>query len=187
MNNKTTILAITKIPPHPAGEPMTLSTSIVTLPEPYKAKQHLEALFAAEKALLAQQMNTQPEDIPFFPTENTYRQRIIDQECGEQRFNVLGTRFHVAWKTLPASYSVSDDEFFQCLDAYTNACRGATDFKTMAQRISENMHRYCQNELWKFIKALIRAFAQGRYDDRNKIAHNQAGDILEFMEANDIA
>ena len=44
------------------------------------------------------------------------------------------------------------------------------------------MHRYCQNEMWKLVKHIIGAIARGGWDDRNRSAHSQAEDIQTFME-----
>lgn len=188
MKQKQTILVITKTSPIPADQrpgqerPMT----ILTFPEPYLAKEHLDAYLLAEKKLLAERQGWKPEELPLIPAEQSVRRRIIDEQCGNQTFNILANRYDISWRTIPAEYNVSDDELFDCLQAYVNSSRGASHYKAMAERIADTMHRYCQNELWKFVKALINAFAAANYDDRNKTAHTQAGDLSAYMDINNI-
>lgn len=99
----------------------------------------------------------------------------------------IGTHgYSVAFLCLAAQYNVSDDEVFSTLDAYCNSNRSHADYKRFAQRIADNMHRYVQGELWKFVKHLVRAFACARYDERNKTAHEQAADVSFYMEAQNI-
>lgn len=103
---------------------------------------------------------------------------------GNFSFSIGDHEYHIAFLKDKGEYNVTDDELVEALDAFCNSNRTGTDFLRVARRISDNMHRYCQNELWKFIKALIRTFASGRYDDRNATAHDQAGAITAFMDSN---
>lgn len=177
MRDNQTILTITKIVP--AGKP---TTTILTFPEAHLAKQHLETFFTAEKTILAEQLNTDTEAIFVIPPENTYRQRIISQQSGEQGFDILANHYHVAWLNIKGCSSVSNEEMQSALDGFVNSGRTRTEYAQVAESISRNMHRYCQNELWKFVKEIIKAFAVGRHDERNKTARDQALELQCFIE-----
>lgn len=188
MKEKITILVINKTGIVPAEQKpgRNGSTGIHTFAEPHLAKEYLDNYLLAEKMLIAERLGKKPEDILLIPAEQTVRRRIVEEQSGEQTFNILANRYDISWRTLPAQYNVSDEEFKSTLDAYVNSNRGVSDYQKMAEDISATMHRYCQNELWKFVKALIRAFAQGRWDERNKTAHDQAADLAAFLEAENI-
>lgn len=183
MRNNQTILTITKIVP--GSKP---TTTILTFPEAHLAKQHLEAYFELQRVKLKNKHSFEfglTNETPTGKEPVTLRD-IVTKKEGEGDWNLSGgpttVFYHVSWQTISGEYNVTDDEVYQYLDAFVNSSRRASDYKAMAQRITESMHRYCQNELWKFVKEIITAFAQGGFDDRNKTAHRQAGDILEFME-----
>lgn len=187
MKENMTILAVTRI------EKNTVTTTINTYKAPHLAKEFLEAYFELQRVELKNKYGFEfglTNETPAGKEPVTLRD-IVTKKEGEGDWKLSGGQFttvyHVCWKTIPGEYNVTDDEVYQCLDAFVNSSRGASDYKAMAQRISESMHRYCQNELWKFVKALIGHFAEGRYDERNKTAHTQAGDIYEFMKENEIA
>lgn len=112
--------------------------------------------------------------------------RLWEDKEGTFSYSVGTNTYVFSFLNEPGSGAVSDNEVLSVLDSYVNSDRPYSEYEKTAQLISENMHRYCQNNLWKFIKQIIRAFASGLYDDRNKTAHHQAGDVLEFMEQNDI-
>lgn len=177
MRDNQTILTITKI--EPAGKP---TTTILTFPEAHLAKEHLEAYFTAEKTILAEKLNTNTEAVFIIPAENTYRQRIITQQSGEQGFDILANHYHIAWLKIDGCSSVTNEEVQSALDGFVNSGRTKTEYAQVAESISRNMHRYCQNELWKFIKEIIKAFAHGPYDERNKTAANQALELQGFIE-----
>lgn len=177
MRDNQTILTITKIVP--AGKP---TTTILTFKEPHLAKEHLEAYFTAEKTILAEKIEAAPEAIHIIPGENTYRQRIITQQSGEQGFDILANHYHVAWLNIHGCSYVTSEEMQSALDGFVNSSRTKTEYAQVAESISQNMHRYCQNELWKFVKEIIRAFAHGPRDDRNKTAANQALELQGFIE-----
>lgn len=179
MRDNQTILTITKIVP--GNKP---TTSILTFPEAHLAKQHLEAYFTAEKTILAEKLNANTETVFIIPAENTYRQRIITQQSGEQGFDILANHYHVAWLKIEGCSSVTNEEVQSALEGFVNSSRTRTEYAQVAESISKNMHRYCQNELWKFIKEIIRAFALGPHDDRNKTAANQALELQGFIENN---
>lgn len=95
----------------------------------------------------------------------------------------IGTNeYRFAYLTIPGEYEVSDHELLLTLEAYLNTGRSSTEYRDFAKKMSEEMHRYLQNNLWKLIKNLIWQFANGRYDERNQTAHDQAADILVFMD-----
>ena len=107
---------------------------------------------------------------------------LFNEKEGTLDYTVGGYTFHFHFLNVPGEYNVSDQEVVKALDAFCNSNRSQKDYERVAQGISLNMHRYIQNELWKFIKHLIKAFAAGGYDPRNRTAHNQAQDIELFME-----
>lgn len=152
-------------------------------PESHLAKAHLEQYLDNEVKIASEKI---PQITRYIPEDEIGSRIICDKSSGQTRFFIGPDTYAVVWQTIPAEYNVSDEEIYGALDAYCNSCRSPKDFQQMAEKISANMHRYCQNELWKLIKAIIRAFAQGRYDDRNKTAHHQAQDIETFMEENNI-
>lgn len=90
--------------------------------------------------------------------------------------------YHFQFVKEAGEYTVTDDEMYHALEGYINSCRDRSDYAKLAGRICVDMHRYCQAQLWKFVKELIAAFARGRYDERNKAARDQACDILGLME-----
>lgn len=101
---------------------------------------------------------------------------------GEYSFAIGTHGYFIAFLRQPAEYGVTVDETVSCLDAFCNAGRTNSDFKRVAEYISDTMHRYVQSELWKFVKQLIRTFASGRFDERNQAAHDQAQAIVTFMD-----
>lgn len=181
MRDNQTILTITKIvpTPNPGSKP---TTTILTFPEAHLAKQHLETFFTAEKTILAEKLNTNTESIFLIPPENTFRQRIITQKSGEQDFDILANHYHVAWLNIDGCSSVTNEEMQSALDGFVNSGRTTTEYAQVAESISLNMHRYCQNELWKFVKEIIKAFALGPHDERNKTAADQALQLQGFIE-----
>lgn len=181
MRDNQTILTITKIEPAPDAVKRP-TTTILTFPEAHLAKQHLETFFTAEKTILAEKLNTNTDAIFVIPPENTYRQRIITQQSGEQDFDILANHYHVAWLNIDGCSSVTNEEIQSALDGFVNSGRTKTEYAQVAESISRNMHRYCQNELWKFVKEIIRAFAHGPHDERNKTAANQALELQGFIE-----
>lgn len=179
MHEKQTILTITKI--EPANKP---ATTILTFKEKHLARQHLKEYFIAEKKILAKLIGADPNTILLFPMEKTCHQRIISQQSGEQSFYILANHYHIAWLNIEAAYNVTNEEVQAVLDAFVNSNRSTAEYKAVAKNISATMHRYCQNELWKFIKALIEAFALGGHDVRNKTAANQALELQNVIENN---
>lgn len=177
MRDNQTILTITKIVP--GNKP---TTTILTFPEAHLAKQHLETIFISEKTILAEKLNTNPDTFLVIPPENTYRQRIISQQSGEQGFDILANHYHVAWLNIEGCSSVSNEEMQSALEGFVNSGRTKMEYAQVAESISQNMHRYCQNELWKFIKEIIKAFAHGPHDERNKTAADQALELQGFIE-----
>ena len=105
-----------------------------------------------------------------------------NRDEGEYSFAISTHGYFIAFLRQPAEYNVTVDETVSCLDAFCNAGRTGTDYRRTAETISSTMHRYVQSELWKFAKCLIRAFASGRFDERNRTAHDQAQAIVTFMD-----
>ena len=99
----------------------------------------------------------------------------------------IGTNgYRFAYLNTQPEYKVSDKEAATVLERFANSGRSTADYRRVAESVSSGMHRYCQNELWKFVKALIRAFATGGFDLRNRTAHDEAQDIALHMDANNL-
>jgi hypothetical protein len=177
MRENQTILTITKIVP--AGKP---TTTILSFKEPHEAKTHLDAFFIAEKEALAAGIDTLTDNVPLIPSEDHIRRKIITEREGQQDFDILANHYHVAWLNIDGCSSVTNEEMQSALDGFVNSGRTKTEYAQVAESISRNMHRYCQNELWKFVKEIIRAFALGPHDERNKTAANQALELQGFIE-----
>lgn len=103
------------------------------------------------------------------------------QKEGSFSYRIGSHIYHIRFLNVPGEYGVSDDEAVATIEAFCNCCRSGEDYKRVAERISAEMHRHCQNELWKFVKQLIRAFAMGRYDERNETASNEAGAVHGYI------
>lgn len=185
MQDKQTILTISKLLPAPFGQG-TPSTAILSFKEPHLAKQHLDAFIHAESTLLAGQTGANPETVFAVPRDTTVPRRIITEQSGQLDFSILGNKYNVAWLNIEGNHHVTDDEVQACLDAFVNSSRTASEYAQVAQSIAKTMHRYCQAELWKFVKALIAAFAQAPYDDRNRSAHHQAERLQAFIETENL-
>lgn len=151
-------------------DPRSLHTAVYG--SPAEAKHTILNTLAEESRELREEYREESGDIAdmFSPrwTEGSFSYRV-----GEHVF-------HYRWTNIAGEYKVTDDEVVAALDAFANSGRTGSDFAAVARRISTEMHRYCQKELWKFVKALIRAFAEGGYDERNRTARNQAR-ILESV------
>lgn len=109
-------------------------------------------------------------------------QDMFSRKEGSFSFRVGDHEYHVHFLNVPPEYKVSDDELFSTLEAYCNSGRTPSALGAMASRIAEQMHRAMQAELWKFIKALIRAIAGHRFDSRNQTAWREAKGIAAFMD-----
>lgn len=109
-------------------------------------------------------------------------QDMWNRDEGSFSYRIGDHVYHVHFLNEKGEYNVSDDELFAALDAYANSGRSGSEFERMAKRISVTMHRYVQNELWRFVKHVIHAFACGGSDTRNRTAQRQASAIQTFME-----
>lgn len=125
-----------------------------------------------------------PEEFQWWKPE--YFKEIYLKKFGEYEFCGYQTTINIKWETDCGEYAISDKEFREACESFVNSSRCPSDYRKVADDIVTNMHRHLQSEFWKFVKHFIHALAQGRYDDRNKTAHSQAGDIAEFMELNNI-
>lgn len=101
---------------------------------------------------------------------------------GNFSYTIGDHEYHIAFLKTESEYTVHDDEMANTLEAFVNTGRSVRQYEEMAGNISLNMHRACQNELWRFVKAIVRAFANGRYDRRNETAHDQAELVAGFMD-----
>lgn len=176
MNNPKTILTLTEI-----VEGIVEYSQTEVLDSPGAARESVQSYIEREEAELGMNAHLMKGST----------MDLFQQPAGGRRGTILfsmgGHEYLFTWYNMPGEYKVTDDEFVSVLESFCNSSRSNADFQKVAETISTKMHRYCQNELWKFIKAIIRVFATARYDERNKTAHTQAGDILEFMETNNIA
>ncbi len=88
----------------------------------------------------------------------------------------------VTAQTVNTGYHVSDKELVSTLEAYCNTGRGTAAYRQAAETISTGTHRAIQSEIWQLVKEVIRAFATGRYDQRNASAHHQAELLQSVLE-----
>lgn len=158
---------------------------IHSFPSRATAKEYIEARLESDRKAINKDSNIPEPGLTIIRTEGNVRD-MWNAKSGTFRAEIGAHRYHFAFLNVPAEYQVSDDELVSALDAFSNSTRSHEDYKTVAERISRDMHRYVQNQLWKFLKQLIRAFAAGGHDQRNQTAWNQAGLIHEFMETNNI-
>ncbi len=114
------------------------------------------------------------------PVEGSLRDLWSKTE-GNVSFSIGSHEYRIAFLNVPGEYPVTDTEVFSALDALCNSNRSTQQYQALAEHISRNMHRYVQNELWKFVKQLIRAFACGGSDKRNATAHDQAQAVFGFI------
>lgn len=94
--------------------------------------------------------------------------------------------YHYSFLKTKSEYEVSDEEILNTLEAFCNTGRTGESYRKAAELISNNMHRYVQTQLWRFVKEIIRAFARMNTDLRNKQAANEAATIAEYMETESI-
>ena len=149
--------------------------------EPRQAWDHINERLK-EDLVIAKR--TYPE-LEIVATQGSYRQ-MWDKPEGNFAFSIGSHEYQIAFLKVSGESRVGDDEMVRALEGFTNSSRTGTDYKRVAESAVLNIHRYCQSQLWRFIKKLIEAIAKGGYDDRNRTAHDEAGDILEFMQLNDI-
>lgn len=148
---------------------------------PYQAWNHINEKLKNDLAIGRKSI---PElDIVF--SEGNYKDMWTKPE-GNFAISIGTHDYKVAFLNVYGESRVGDDEMVRALEGFTNSSRTGTDYKNVAESAVLNIHRYCQSQLWRFIKKLIEAIAKGGYDDRNRTAHDEAGDILEFMETHDI-
>lgn len=148
---------------------------------PYQAWNHIESKLKEDLELGRKSI---PE-LDIVPTEGTHRM-MWDKKEGNFAFAIGSHDYKIAFLNVYGESRVSDEEMVRALEGFTNSSRTGTDYKNVAETATRTIHRYCQSQLWRFIKKLIEAIAKGGFDDRNRTAHDEAGDILEFMETHDI-
>lgn len=88
----------------------------------------------------------------------------------------------VTEQTVCTGYHVSDKEMISTLEAYCNTGRGTAAYRQTAEAISSGTHRAIQGEIWQLVREIVRAFASGRYDQRNAQAHHQAELLQSVLE-----
>lgn len=153
---------------------------IHTFEEPHQAKTFIDDKLKEDLELARKSIET----LELKAIEGNIRDMWNSAREGSFSYAIGNHEYKISYLKVSGDHSVSDEEIVSALDGFVNSGRSNYDYKKVAEEISMNMHRYCQNELWKFVKQIIRAFASGAYDDRNKTAHNQAQNIEAFMEEN---
>lgn len=112
------------------------------------------------------------------------QQTLFQGKPGNYQYTDGDHEISIAWDNVPTEYRVSNEELYYALDGYVNSNRSQSEYKTFAEHLTSKMHRYCQNELFKLIYRIIRAFADAPYDERNKPAHDKCQKISAFVENN---
>lgn len=140
--------------------------------EPHEAKAFIERNMRAEAEDLMEKAILENGD----PT------RMWIPGNGQLRYKIGDHSYVYAWRHIPGDGNVTDDELVSVLESYVNSNRSHKEYETVARRMVTEMHRYCQNELWKLVKHIIGAIAAGGWDDRNRTARSQAEEIQTFME-----
>ncbi len=90
--------------------------------------------------------------------------------------------YSITWDFVHSDGQVTDDETVRVLESFVNSNRCIANYRKVAEQITTCMHRYCQNELYKFIAVILRQMAVCNYDERNALMHNRAEKIVEFMD-----
>lgn len=145
---------------------------------PSQAKEFILRNLEAESTELETPLRKGQGDI-----QNMFRSSIRE---GNFSYTVGDHEYHISFYKTDGEYSVSDDELIKTLEAYCNTGRSAGDYREAAGKLTRTMHRYVQSQLWKLIKALIRAFSTMNVDERNKTAAQQAAELAAAMEINNI-
>lgn len=172
MRNKQVIISIAEL----NGGALE-SQTIRTFEEEYQAKDFIENKL---KDALANARETSG-DLEILPVDGNIRDMWNSAPEGSFSYAIGGRGYKVSYLKIPAEYSVSDKETVTVLDAFVNSSRTVADYKRVAESISQDMHRHCQNELWKFVKQVIRAFSMGHSDERNAVAHEEAGAVHGYV------
>lgn len=107
---------------------------------------------------------------------------LFSKKEGTLRLSIGSETVHITFKADSGEYGVSDDEMIRTLEGFVNSSRSNGSYKEVADQIPHRLHRYCQNELWKFIKKIIASLASAGYDTRNRSAHEQAELTQAFLE-----
>lgn len=154
---------------------------IETFDAEYKTKEFIDGLLTGELESLKR--SSGHDGLYIRIAEGNIRD-LWDKREGTLTYVLADREYHVRFVVKPAIYSVTDDEVVTVLDSFANSGRSPYVYQDVAKKISVNMHRYCQNELWKFVKAIIRAFAEGRCDERNAVAKEQATAVQDFISSN---
>jgi len=140
--------------------------------EPHEAKAFIERNMRAEADDLKEKAILESGD----------PMRMWEPGRGKLEYKIGDHRYVYAWNHIGGDGSVPDDELVNVLENYVNSNRSHKEYDAVAKRMVAEMHRYCQNEMWKLVKHIIGAIARGGWDDRNRSAHSQAEDIQTFME-----
>ena len=107
---------------------------------------------------------------------------LFDKKEGKILYEPRGGTYSISFKVRMPEANISSEEMFSFLDHYCNYRPSTSNYRETAKAISETMHRAVQNELWRFLKEIIRAIASGRYDERNALAHRQCEKIVTLLD-----
>lgn len=102
--------------------------------------------------------------------------------AGEIRVEIGRHAYVFAFLHEPGSYQVSNEEVVSVLESFVNSNHSVSTYASVADTIAVEMHRYLQNELWRFVRCLIAAFAMMRSDERNRIAQREAAEVFDFIQ-----
>lgn len=152
-------------------------------PSPAMAKQYISSTLLEEKSKASASGSVQEiETLGETDIQSMFGQALE----GTFSYKIGPVLYHYSFLKTQSEYEVSDEEILNTLEAFCNTGRTGESYRKAAEQISNNMHRYVQTQLWRFVKEIIRAFAQMRTDLRNKNTANEAADIAQYMEIESI-
>jgi hypothetical protein len=156
----------------------TIENFIEIHPAPTKARASAEAYLAKNRERINAECGA---ELPILLEEGAWTDLFSKKE-GTLRLSIGAETVHITFKADSGEYGVSDDEMIRALDGFVNSSRSGGSYKEVADQIPQRLHRYCQNELWKFVKKIIASLAAAGYDTRNRSAHEQAALTQAFLE-----
>ena len=143
--------------------------------KPGEAKSFIKDYLFKEAAAMG-------ESTPNELSSTSFLERLWYDKEGSATVDLGTNRYVIGWLKEPADGRVTDDETVEVLESFVNSSRTRADYDKVAALVTERMHRYCINELWKFVKSLVKAFSVMRYDERNQTAHDEAASVQYYME-----
>jgi len=143
--------------------------------EPGEAKSFIKGYLFKEAAAMG-------ESTPNELSSTSFLERLWYDKEGSATVDLGTNRYVIGWLSEPADGHVSDEEVIEVLESFVNSGRARGNYDAVAQQSTVVMHRYCINELWKFVKSLVKAFSVMRFDERNQTAHDEAASVQYYME-----